>query len=204
MDNYWGEGADPPDLKIFLRHCSGVDDGITFAWRLFEGEQQKTCCYETKQNINVLYCLTIYIWVMYCKVRPICSIRISLIIAIFIMRKYSSITALKLLLLAFTTAHLDTTNSEIKITYRKDPLSPFSENKNACKKSQVQQLLMKLKSHSYFVWILKKFRKHVFVYLFEIAWSFFFAAFLSRNICAGLELSRLGRQQHLQSGQQCT
>ena len=51
------------------------------------------------------------------------------------------------------------------------PSEPFSENKNACKKSQVQQLLMKLKSHSYFMRIL---RKHVFVYLFEIAWSLFF------------------------------
>ena len=86
----WGVGGrpPPPDLKIFLRPCSGVDDGITFAWRLFEGEQQKTCCYETKQNINVLYCL------MYCKFRPICSIRISLIIVIFVKCKNSYVRLL--------------------------------------------------------------------------------------------------------------
>ena len=119
-------GADFLDFKIFLRPCRCVDVGITFAWRLFEGEQQKTCCYETKQNINVLYCFTIYIWVMYCKVRLIYSIRISLIIAIFVMRKYSSIKAyLSFYYWTPQLLHLDTTSLETQIAYHKDPLSPF-------------------------------------------------------------------------------
>ena len=90
---------------------------------------------------------------MYCKVRPICSIRISLIIAIFVMRKYSSITAFTIGLHNCAFGYYEFGD---KNNISQGPSEPFSENRSACKKSQVQQLVMKLKSHSYFMRILKK------------------------------------------------